>query len=147
MTFKHSKKWYFWASWIAWAVGALCCVLPPFIATIQNFPMMVTKNTDSTISIFFVLGIMIALTVVLQKVVKAFKDNAMLSVAVVLGALCVIFTCGYNMEKSTLAGLAWIAGAGAGGVLVGLACFKIHAIWHDLYKNCGEVYVNGAHRN
>lgn len=141
MTFKHSKKWYFWAAWIAWAVGALCCVLPPLIATIANFPMMVTKNTTSTISIFFVLGIMIALTVVLQKVIKAFKDNALLSVAVVLGALCLVLTCGYQMEKATLYGLAVVAGAGAAGILAGMLCFKLHAVWHDLYKHCGEIYI------
>ena len=141
MVFRHSKKWYFWASWIAWAVGALFCVLPPFIATIANFPIMVTTNEDSTVSIFFVLGVMIALSVVLQMVIKAFKQSALLSVAVVLAALCLVFSFGYNMEKETLFGLAWIAGAGAAGVLVALACFKLHSIWHDLYENCGEVYV------
>ena len=141
MVFRHSKKWYFWASWIAWAVGALFCVLPPIIATIANFPIMVTTNADSTISIFFVLGIMIALSVVLQMVIKAFKQSALLSVAVVLAALCFVFSCGYNMEKETLFGLAWIAGAGAAGVLVAIGCFKLYAIWHDLYENCGEVYV------
>ena len=148
MVFRHSKKWYFWASWISWAVGAMFCFVPPLIATIANFPVMVTKNADSTISIFFVLGIMIAAAVLIMLVVKAFKQNAVLSVAIVLAVLCAVFVAGYNMEKQTLLGLAWVAGSGAVGVLVGVVCFKVHAIWHDLYKNCGEVYItNGTDRN
>ena len=141
MTFKHSKKWYFWASWISWAAGAIFCVVPPLIATIANFPMMVTKNTTSTVSIFFVIGILLALSVILSKVVKSFKSNALLSVSVALAGVCAIFMCGYNMEKATMEGLAWVAGCGSVGVLIGMCCFKLHDIWNDLYKNCGEVYV------
>ena len=141
MTFKHSKKWYFWASWIAWALGAIFCVAPSLTATIVNFPMMVTTNASSTISIFFVIGIVIALAVVSQSVVKSFKNNALLSVSVVLSAVTAVFVCGSFMEKETMEGLAWVAGSGAVGVLCAIGCFKLHAIWHDLYENCGEVYV------
>ena len=141
MTFRHSKKWYFWASWIAWVVGAACCVLPPIIATVTNFPMMVTKNADSTFSIFFVMGLMIASIVALQAVIKAFKNNTLLAVAIILAAICGVFVGGYYMEQETMRGLAIVAGSGSAGVLVGLICFKIHRIWNDLYKHCGEVYV------
>jgi peptidoglycan/LPS O-acetylase OafA/YrhL len=144
MTFRHSKKWYFWASWIAWALGAVACVVPPLIATIANFPVMVTKNADSTISIFFVIGIMITLSVIMQAVVKAFKNNALLSVAVALAAVCAVFICGYYMEKETILGIAWIAGSASIGVLCGMLLFKLHKVWHDLYENCGEVYVNNG---
>lgn len=141
MTFRHSKKWYFWASWIAWVLGAVFCVLPPIVATFANFPMMVTKNTDSTISIFFVLGILIASSVVMQAVVKAFKNNSLLVVAVVLAAVCAVLIAGVKMEKETIEGLAWIAGTASGGVLVAMVCFKLHSVWQDLYRHCGEVYV------
>lgn len=141
MTFRHSKKWYFWASWIAWGLGAVLCVLPPIVATLANFPMMVTNNADSTISIFFVLGILIASSVLMQSVVKAFKNNSLLVVAVVLAAVCAILCAGVKMEKETIAGLAWIAGSASAGVLCAMVCFKVHKIWNDLYKNCGEVYV------
>lgn len=141
MTFKHSKKWYFWASWIAWAAGTLFCVLPPFIMTIAKFPVMVTKNTNSTISIFFVIGIIIALSCIMRSVIKAFKDNALLSVSVVLAAITAVFVCGYHMEKETLLGLSYVSGTGCIGVLIGMVFFKLHDIWKDLYKNCGEVYV------
>ena len=144
MVFRHSKKWYFWASWIVWAVGVLSCILPPLIATFANFPVMITTNADSTVSLFFVLAFMMAASVVIMLIVKAFKQNAVLSVAVVLALLCVVFVCGYNMEKDTLLGLAWVAGSGAVGTLLGQVCFKVHAIWHDLYKNCGEVYITNG---
>ena len=141
MTFKHSKKWYFWASWIAWTFAVMFCFVPPLMATILNFPMMVTKNSNSTISIFFVIGILLAASVAITKVVKSFKDNALLSVAVVLAAVTALLICGYHMEKATIEGLAWVAGSGSAGVLVGLCFFKLHKLWNDLYKNCGEVYV------
>jgi hypothetical protein len=143
VVFKHSKKWYFWASWIAWLVGVLFCFLPPLIATIINFPIMVTKNADSTISIFFVLGVLIALSVVMQSIVKAFKNNALLSVAVALAAVTLVFCGGYYMEKSTILGLAWVAGSGSIGIVIGILLFKLHKVWHNLYEHCGEVYVNG----
>jgi uncharacterized membrane protein AbrB (regulator of aidB expression) len=147
MVFKHSKKWYFWASCIAWAVGALLCLLPPILATIINFPMMVTKNTDSTVSIFFILGILIAVAVVFQSVVKAFKDNTLLSVFVVLVAITAVLIAGYNMEKETILGLIKVSCSAAGGTLFGLVSFKLHHFWNDLYKNCGEVYLNDREVN
>ena len=146
MVFRHSKKWYFWAGWIAWAVGVLFCILPPLIATIANFPMMVTKNADSTVSLVFVLALMMSASFLILIVIKAFKQNAALSVAVVLGVLCAVFVLCYNMEKQTFAGLAWVAGSGAVGTVLGQIAFKIRDIWHDLYKNCGEVHItNGTH--
>lgn len=144
MVFRHSKRWYFWASWIAWAVGVLLCFLPPLIATIANFPMMVTKNAESTVSMVFVLGLIMSASLLILLVVKAFKQNAALSVAVVLALLCAVFVLGYNIEKETLLGLAWVAGSGAVGTLLGQVCFKVHAVWQDLYKNCGEVYITNG---
>ena len=144
MVFRHSKKWYFWASWIVWAVGVLFCVLPPLIATIANFPVMVSKDAESTVSMIFVLGVIMSASLLILLVVKAFKQNAALSVSVVLAVLCAVFVLGYNIEKETLLGLAWVAGSGAVGTLLGQVCFKIHAIWHDLYKNCGEVYITNG---
>lgn len=141
MTFKHSKKWYFWASWIAKAVGVVLCIAPAFVATLINFPMMVTTNTTSTISIFFVIGILLSLSVVLAKVVKAFKENAMLSVSVALAGVSALFTVGYEMEKSTMQGIATVAMTGAIGIFFGMLCFKLFDIWHNLYEHCGEVYV------
>ena len=144
MVFRHSKKWYFWASWIALAVGVLFCVLPPLIATIANFPVMVSKDAESTVSMVVVLGLIMSASLLILLVVRAFKQNAALSVSVVLAVLCAVFVLGYNIEKETLLGLAWVAGSGAVGTLLGQVCFKIHAIWHDLYKNCGEVYITNG---
>ena len=144
MVFRHSKKWYFWASWIAWAVGVLLCFLPPLIATIANFPAMVSRDAESTVSMVFVLGLIMSASLLILLVVKAFKQNAALSVSVVLAVLCAVFVLGYNIEKETLLGLAWVAGSGAVGTLLGQVCFKVHAIWQDLYKNCGEVYINNG---
>lgn len=141
MTFKHSKKWYFWAKWLSKIVGSMFCVLPALIATYINFPMMVTENVDSTISIPFVFAIMISLTVVLQMVIKAFKNNTLISVGIVLAFVTAVFVCVYKMEADTIKGLAYVAGSATIGVFIACGCFKLHAIWDDLYKHCGEVYV------
>lgn len=141
MTFKHTKKWYFWAKIWAKVVGYIFCVCPALIATIINFPMMVTKNVDSTVSIPFVFAVIISLTVVLQAVIKSFKNDTLFAVAVVLAFITAVFVCMYHMEKQTIEGLAWVAGSGAVGTLVACGCFKLHALWDDLYKHCGEVYI------
>ena len=141
MTFKHSKKWYFWMSLLAKFCGGVFCVAPALIATLLNFPMMVTENVDSTISIPFVFGIVISLSVVLQVVVKSFKNNTLFAVAVVLAFTTAVFICVYYMERETIKGLAWIAGCGAVGTLIACGCFKLHSIWNNLYQHCGEVYV------
>lgn len=141
MTFKHTKKWYFWAKWIAKAAGYIMCVCPALIATLCSFPMMVTENADSTISIPFVFAIVLSLSVVLHGAIKSFQDNTLFAVAVVLAFLTVLLICLYNMEPVTIKGLAWVAGSGAVGTLFGCVCFKLHDIWNDLYENCGEVYI------
>lgn len=141
MTFKHTKKWYFWAKWIAKAAGYIMCVCPALIATLCSFPMMVTSNADSTISIPFVFAIVLSLSVVLHGAIKSFQDNTLFAVAVVLAFLTVLLICLYNMEPVTIKGLAWVAGSGAVGTLFGCVGFKLHDIWNDLYENCGEVYI------
>lgn len=141
MTFKHTKKWYFWAKWISKIAGYIFCVCPALVATIINFPVMVTENVDSTISIPFIFAIMISLIVVLQAVIKSFKNSALFSVSIVLAFIMGVFICVYNMEQTTIKGLAWVSGCGAVGVLCACGCFKLHALWDDLYKHCGEVYV------
>ena len=141
MTFKHSKKWYFWAKWIAKIAGVVFCVCPALIATILNFPIMVTSNAESTVSIPFIFAIIISLSVVLQAVMKSFKNNALFSVAIVLAFITAIFVCVYQMEKQTIKGLAWVSGCGAIGVLIACGCFRLHDMWNDLYMHCGEVYV------
>ena len=141
MTFKHSKKWYFWAKLLSKIAGYIFLVCPAIIATLANFPVMVTENVDSTISIPFVFAIMISLTVVLQAVIKSFKNNTLFAVAVVLACITGVFICVYNMEQATIKGFAIVAGSGAVGTLIACACFKLHTIWDDLYRHCGEVYI------
>ena len=141
MTFKHSKKWYFWAKWIAFGAGCTFLVCPALIATVLNFPMMVTSNVESTISIPFVFAILLSLTVVLQVVIKSFKNNTLFAVAVVLAFICALLVFIYKMEPDTIKGLAIVAGTGAGGTMIACGCFKAHTIFDDLYRNCGEVYI------
>ena len=141
MTFKHTKKWYFWAKWLSKIAGYIFCVCPALIATLVNFPMMVTENVDSTISIPFVFAIVLSLTVVLQAVMRAFKNNTLFAVAVVLAFITAMFICVYKMEPDTIKGLAWVAGSGAVGTFIACGCFKLYDIWNDLYMHCGEVYI------
>jgi hypothetical protein len=144
MTFRHSKKWYFWAKWIAKILGGVFCVAPALLATVLNFPMMVTKNTDSTVSIVFIFAILISSFVVLHAMYKSFKNNTLLSVSLILAVLCGVFICVWLMEKDTIKGFAWVSGCAAVGTLFAVVCFKLHDMWDDLYKHCGEVYVNNG---
>ena len=144
MTFKHTKKWYFWAKWIAKVAGYTMCVFPALLACLICFPSMVTENVDSTISIPAVLAAIIALTIVLQAVIKSFKNDTLFAVAIVQAFLTVIFICMYNMEKATINGLAWVAGCGAFGSLIGCVCLKAYKLFDDLYKNCGEVFLTNG---
>lgn len=141
MTFKHTKKWYFWAKWISKLAGYIFLVCPAIIATLINFPMMVTSNVDSTISIPFVFAIVLSLTVVLQMVIKSFKNDTLFAVAVVLAFICALFVFLYKMEPDTIKGMAWVAGTGAVGTMIACGCFKAHTIFDDLYRHCGEVYI------
>lgn len=117
------------------------CVCPALIATLCSFPMMVTENAESTISIPFMFAIMLSLAVVLQMVMKSFKNDTLFAVAVVLAFVTALFIFVYNMEKETIRGFAWVAGSGAVGTLIACAAFKMHDVWDELYKNCGEVYL------
>jgi hypothetical protein len=141
MTFKHSKKWYFWAKWIAFGAGLIFLVCPALIATLANFPMMVTSNAESTISIPFVFALVLSLTVILQLMIKSFKNDTLFAVAVLLVFVCALFSFLYNMEKETIKGFAIVAGTGAVGTLIACGCFKAHHIFDDLYRHCGEVYI------
>ena len=117
------------------------CVCPALIATLCSFPMMVTENAESTISIPFLFAIMFSLAVLPQMVMKSFKNDTLFAVAVVLAFVTALFIFVYNMEKETIRGFAWVAGSGTVGTLFGCVGFKLHDIWNDLYENCGEVYI------
>lgn len=144
MTFRHSKKWYFWAKWIAKILGGVFCVAPALIATVLNFPMMVTRNSDSTVSMAFVFAIMISLFVVLHEVFKSLKNNTLFAVAIILAGFTAVLIGVWVMEKDTIEGLAWVSGSATVGVTLAVICFKLHDMWDDLYKHCGEVYVNNG---
>jgi hypothetical protein len=117
------------------------CVVPALIATLACFPMMVTSNRDSTLSMTFVIAIMISLLVILNAVIKSFKNKTLFSVSLILAGLTAVFIGAWVMEKDTIKGLAWVSGCASVGVMLGCACFRLHDMWNDLYKHCGEVYV------
>lgn len=140
MTFKHSKKWYFWMRNLLWAVGGLFAVLPALISAIINFPVMVTSNGESTLSMFFVFALLIALVVVMWGMGKAFKNNTYVTVVVVLAVITALFVGIYFMEKETILGFAWVAGCAAVGNLIACILFKVAAMLDEQYKNCGEIF-------
>ena len=140
MTFKHSKKWYFWMRNLMWAVGGIFAVVPALIAAIVNFPVMVTNNSKSTLSMFFVFALIIALVVVIWVVGKAFKNNTYVTVVVALAGITAFFIGIYNMEQETIYGFCWVAGCAAVGNLIACILFKVAATLDEQYKNCGEIF-------
>ena len=71
-------------------------------------------------------------------------NNTLLSVSLILAVLCGVFICVWLMEKDTIKGLAWVSGCAAVGTFLAVLCFKLHDMWDDLYKHCGEVYINNG---
>lgn len=140
MTFRHSKRWYFYANIIACVLGVIFSFVPALIATLVNFPVMVTKNNESTISMLFIVILLIGATGLLYLLAKTVKKNPFLLVIVFLIMLTVILIGVYNMEKETIYGLCWVAGSASIGCVLSCICFSLHKMWYDLYKNCGQIY-------
>lgn len=140
MTFKHSKRWYFYAQAIAAVLGVLFAVVPAVIAAVVNFPVMVTKNRESTLSLLFVLAILIAAVALLYFVIRAVKNNPFLIIIAALSIVTLVLLGGYYMEKETILGLCIVAATATGGCVLSAVCFALHKMWYDLYKNCGQIY-------
>ena len=140
MTFRHSKRWYFYAKIIAKVLGVLFAFVPAVVAVLCNFPIMVTKNSESTVSMLFIAGVLIASVALLYFVAKTVKKNPFLLIIASLTIITVILIGVYFMEKDTILGLAWVAGSATCGCVLSCVCFSLNKMWDDLYKNCGEIY-------
>lgn len=140
MTFKHSKRWYFFAQLITAVLGVLFAFIPAVIAVIVNFPVMVTKNSDSTVSMLFIVALLIAAIALLYFVVKVMKKNPFLIIISALAIITLVLLGVYHMEKDTILGLCYVAATATGGCVISAICFALHKMWRDLYENCGQVY-------
>ncbi len=140
MIFKHSKRWYFIAQLIAAALGVFFAVVPAFIATIINFPIMVTNNAESTVSMLFVVALLLSSVALLYFVIKTMKNNPFLIIIAALTVVTFVLLGVYNAEQSTILGLTWVAGTATVGCVFSAICFALHKAWRDLYMHCGEIY-------
>lgn len=140
MSFKHSRKWYFWASLIAAALGVLFAIIPAVVAILINFPVMVTKNSDSTVSMLFVVALIVPAIVLLYFVIKTLKTNPFLIIVVALLIVTLLLSAVYKMEQQTILGLCNVAATETIGCGFTAVCFGLYKIWHSLYENCGQVY-------
>lgn len=139
--FKHSKRWYFWASVIVRFIGYFLSVVPAVIACLINFPLLVSNNSDSTLSGLAVAGMLIATAPVIRVVFNALKNNTKLLPALVLTLVSAIMIFMVACESDTRVGLMAVAITGTIGNWLALICGKIYDVWYDLYQHCGEVYV------
>ena len=140
MTFKHSKRWYFYAKIISAIIGVLFAFIPALVAVLLNFPMMVTKNNESTVSMIFIAALLIATVALLYFVARTVKKNPFLLIIAALTTITILLIGVYYMEKETILGLCWVAGTATVGCVFSCICFALHKMWDDLYKNCGQIY-------
>jgi hypothetical protein len=142
MKIKHSKQWYFTAKIITKIAGIIFSFLPAVIATLILFPSLVKNDSDSTISGLFMLGVLLGGIPLLSALVKAFKTpSSMFVITTFLTLLAVIFTCMYFAQESTRYGLMVVSICASSGNIVATALFKLSAVYDELFKHCGEVYV------
>lgn len=139
--FKHSKRWYFWASFIVKLLGIFLSVVPALIACLIEFPLLVSNDSDSTLSGLAVAVMLIALVPVLRVVLNALKNNTKLLPALVLTVISLIMIFMVSCASDTRVGLMSVAITGAIGNWLAMICWKIYDVWYDLYMHCGEVYV------
>lgn len=140
MSFKHSRKWYFFASLIAASLGVLFAIIPALVALLINFPVMVTKNSESTVSMLFVVSLTVPAIAFLYFIIKTLKNNPFL---IIVAALLIItlLLCGvYQMEKQTIFGLFCVAATETVGCIFTSICFGLYKLWYSLYQHCGQVY-------
>lgn len=142
MKIKHSKQWYFTAKIITKIAGIIFSFLPAVIATLILFPSLVKNDSDSTISGLFMLGVLLGGIPLLSALVKAFKTpSSMFVITTFLTLLAVVFTCMYFAQESTRYGLMVVSICASSGNIVATALFKLSAVYDELFKHCGEVYV------
>ena len=139
--FKHSKRWYFWASVIVKGIGYFLSVVPAAIVCLIEFPLLVSNDSDSTLSGLAVAVMLIALVPVLRVVFNALKNNTKLLPALVLTVISIIMIFLVACASDTRVGLMSVAITGAIGNWLAMICEKIYDVWYDLYRHCGEVYV------
>lgn len=139
--FKHSKRWYFWASIIVRFIGCFLSVAPAVIACLIEFPLLVSNDSDSTLSGLAVAGILIATAPVIRVVFNALKNNTKLLPALVLTIISAIMIFMVACEGNTRIGIMVVAITGSVGNWLAMICGKIYDVWYDLYRHCGEVYV------
>ena len=143
MTVRHTKHWYFWAKVIAKILAVILCFLPALIATLEMFPEIVVKKPESTISGLFLSVLLISifpLVFVLYKQVKT--PSATMLCTFMLIVLAVVFSLMYYAEESTRLGLMVVSITAALSNVISTVLFKLSAMWDDLYRHCGEVYIN-----
>jgi hypothetical protein len=145
MTLRHSKRWYFWAKLIAKTVAVVMSFLPALIATIVMFPDIVVKKSESTLSGVFLAVSLIAmfpLMFVLWKQIKT--PSATMICTLMLVILAVVFSLMYYAEQSTRLGLMVVSITASAGNIISTIAFKLAHVWDDLFKHCGEVYINNG---
>lgn len=145
MTLRHSKRWYFWAKIIAKIIAIVMSFLPALIATINMFPDIVVNKAESTISGVFLAVALIAmfpLIFVLWKQIKT--PSATMVCTLFLIILSIVFSLMYYAEQDTRLGLMVVSITASVGNIISTIAFKLAHIWDELFKHCGEVYVNNG---
>ena len=143
MIVKHSKKWYFWAKIIAKVAGFFFAFVPAFLAAIIMFPTIVVKETASTVSGVMTMASMFAIVPLVAVFIKNIKTpSASLVTTFLLIVVSAVFTAVYYAENSTRFGLMVVSITAAVSNVISTVLFKLSSVWDDLFKHCGEIYIN-----
>lgn len=129
-----SKKeiWAFWLQILAW----VACVLPTLIVGIIKFPMIATKDAESTLSGTFVLVLLISIFPIFKGLSVLFKNP---SIAVFMWIAYAVLWLIYQFVAETLLALMSVCLAAAIGNTIGSILFFIANILEGKEKEGDSV--------
>ncbi len=135
---KHSKEWYYWAYMIAYWVGMGFCIVPTLVAAGVELPIIVVKEAESTLSGVFIVAIVAAALPLYKALIKLLKSP---SAAVICWILFGLMFLVNRMQPQTIHGLTVVFMWAAIGNTLGVICFKLSALWKELWRDCGQVEI------
>ena len=141
MKITRDKEWYFKWHITAYWVGMVLCIVPTIFAGLLEFPVIATKEAESTLSGTFII-VLVAAALPLYKWVKTVLKSP--SIALLLWIGSGILYLILSMPMQTVKGLFIVFLTAAIGNTIAIVFFKLSDIWKEKWRFCGEIKIKGG---
>ena len=138
---KKTKQWYYKAYLIAYIVGIVLCTVPTFICALIKLPVIASKDTTSTLSGVFAVGLIVGIMPLYKALVSLLKSPSTAILCWILWGFLMLLT---SMQTETVLGLRDVLLWAAVGNTLGVIAFRLSKSWKELWQHCGEVTVNNG---